>query len=296
MIRPSQLGIAEKCGLAPRLAVEYPEASAAADRGIEIHRQIAEGRADCEESAAALGWLAERTVIALEKHVRLVDPETGALVTEGTADAVLDDGTTLTVLDWKTGRPENVEQPDENLQLHAYGLAVALEMKRDFYTLALAFLDGPRVHVTTSREYGPDEQWAMLKRIKAAALRPPVASPGAHCGGCYQRAVCPSHRERTALALTLLPKGGELALTDEKATELVLRVKAVREACDLAEQLARAHVEAGGKVEADGKVYAPVQVAGRKSGPSVKELESAGLGHLVKQGAPSMRWEWRKAG
>lgn len=297
MIRPSALQIAEKCGLAPALAIQYPEASPAADRGSEIHRQIADRKPEAPEAHAALKWLEGRPVMGLERRASLVDPETGAVITEGTIDAVLDEGGRLHVVDWKTGRMENVEVPDENLQLHAYALAVALELGRDRYIVSLAFLDGDRVHVATSREYGPDDQWAILARVRAAASRPPVATPGPHCGGCWQRAVCPSYRARAELALTLLPNNAtDLTLTDERAAELVIRIKAIREACDLAEEMARAHVTNGGRIEAGGKVYAQVTVAGRRSGPSVKDLEAQGLGHLVKPGSPSVRWEWRKAG
>jgi hypothetical protein len=41
MTRPSALQIAERCGLAPKLAEQYPEASPAADRGTAIHAEIA---------------------------------------------------------------------------------------------------------------------------------------------------------------------------------------------------------------------------------------------------------------
>ena len=76
---------------------------------------------------------------------------------------------------------------------------------------------------------------------------------------------------------------------------MILRVQAIREAADMAEELVRAHVRGGGTVEADGKVYAPSMVAGRRSGPTVKELEAEGLAHLIRDGKPSERWGWRRA-
>lgn len=300
MIRPSLLQIAERCGLAPKLAADFPEASPAADRGSAIHAEIARALLggtppESREGLAACGWASKLDIAGVEVPVRLLDPETADVITEGTADIVAQEPEVLTVVDWKTGRPENVAPADDNLQLLAYGLAAGLQADAPGFRVIAAFLDGDKVTTDESRFYPAGTWWPLLERVKAAATRPPVATPGAHCGLCYQRAVCPSYRERAQTALALLPKNGaELALNDHTAAELMVRVKAVRDACDLAEEMAKAHVKSGGTVQADGMTWGPRMVAGRRSGPSVKELESTGLGHLVKQGAPSERWEWRR--
>lgn len=305
MIRPSALQIAEKCGLAPKLAADFPETSAAADRGTGIHGEIhaalgpnGGGEPESPEARAAVKWATRFPDYATEKLVTLYDPESGEPITAGTLDFIGMEPDNIAIVDWKTGRPENVTPVDDNLQLLAYGLAEAIETNAPGFRCVIVFLDGDRLTTDESRLYKADEWWPLLDRVRAAASRAPVASPGPHCAGCWQRRVCPSYRERTALALTLLPSPGptDLALTDQQATDLVLRAKAVREACDLAEELAKAHVQNGGRVEADGRRWGPHTVAGRRSGPSVKDLEAQGLGHLVKPGAPSTRWEWRKAG
>ncbi len=94
MIRPSALQLAEKCGLASRLAEQHPEASPAADRGTAIHREIARALLGREapttpEAKAAVAWARERlNVSAVEAPVCLRDPETDEVITEGTADLV----------------------------------------------------------------------------------------------------------------------------------------------------------------------------------------------------------------
>lgn len=299
MRRPSSLNV--PCAESAALGEKYPTTSDAALNGTTTHVGIHEGKPVTPEARTALEYIAKRNVIGQERKVKLVDPESGEVLTEGTADVLFDDpdehgDPLLEVGDFKTSRPEFVTPPDENNQLHAYGLAAALEMGRERYTVSLLFLDGERIHVAQSRVVEGADFWAMLDRVRKECQRPSGANPGAHCSGCFQRTVCGVYRERAALALTLLPKAPhDLTLNDETATALVLRARAVREACDLAEELAKAHVQAGGKVEADGKSWGPTQVNGRKSGPSVKELESQGLGHLVKQGQPFTKWEWRRS-
>lgn len=291
------------CGLAAKLANDFPEGSDAAERGTGIHAEIAAalspegGEPVSQEAKAAVRWASAFNDYATEKRLQLRDPETGEVITEGTADFIGVEPDNIAIVDWKTGRPENVPAAEDNLQLLAYGLAEAIETNAPGFRCILAFLDGEKVTTDETRFYPPEDWWALLDRVKAAASRTPEARPGSHCAGCYQRKVCPNYRERAALALTLLPRERtEIAnLTDDEAAALVLRAKAVREAADLAEELAKAHVLAGGRIEADGKVWAPVTVNGRRSGPSLKDLEAQGLGHLIRPGAPTTRWDWRKA-
>lgn len=199
------------------------------------------------------------------------------------------------VIDFKTGRPENVAPARDNLQLAAYGLATALKLSAQSFTVVLVFLDGDRV-TTDSADFAEADWWRLLERVKAAASKPPVATWGPHCAGCYPRMHCDSWRARAGNALMLLPdREADLQLTEEAAREMILRVQAVREAADYGEELVRTFVRNGGRVEADGKIYAPSMVNGRRSGPSVAELEKQGLGHLVKAGTPYEKWGWKRA-
>jgi hypothetical protein len=294
VIRPSALQLAEKCGLASRLAEQFPEASPAADRGTAIHEEIASGRPQSLEAIVAVLWLGKLPGdVSHDVRVTLADPETGDVITRGTADLVASHGDDLLVVDWKTGRPEFVAPAAENLQLHAYGLAVALDCGLEAYRVALGFLDGDQLTLDEAPPVKGAEMWTMFNRIKAAAARPPVASPGEHCARCWSRVHCHAWRDRVTTALALLP-GEAVALTDETATALALRLADVKKAAEVAEEMVKAHVRGGGRVEHDGKIYAPSMVAGRKTA-DVKALEAAGLGQYVKQGAGYETWKWRRA-
>lgn len=296
--RPSSLNV--PCGLSSALAERFPETSAAAERGTGIHAEIAaalnmQHPPESPEAAAAVAWVCSEFAGAEmfpEEPLELRDPETDELITAGTCDLVVVSDVSVTVLDFKTGRKEFVTPAEKNLQLAAYLAAAMVRWDRSSGAAGLVFLDGSRVDAPPM--FTTCDAWDVIERVRIESRRPAIAAPGEHCARCFQRVHCESYRSRAALALTLLPKAPtDLTLTDEDATALVLRLKAVRDACDLAEDLAKAHVQAGGRIVADGKVWAPVQVSGRRSGPSVKDLEAQGLGHLVKPGAPSTRWEWR---
>lgn len=301
MIRPSALQIAQFCGLAPRLAEQFPEATPAADRGTEIHAEIARAllggdQPKSAEAKAAVAWVRSMEIKRVEAPLQLSDPETGDVITEGTVDLWTTEPTVTTVLDWKTGRRENVAPVDDNLQLLAYGLAAGLAEDAPGFRCIIAFLDGDTLTTDESRFYPQSEWWPLLERVKAAASKPAVATPGAHCAGCYQRPHCDSWRSRARMALQLVGRGpAEVTINDDTATELILRVQAVREAADLAEEMVRAHVRNGGRVEDGDRVYAPSMVNGRRSGPTVKELEAQGLKHLIREGKPSERWGWKRA-
>jgi len=301
MIRPSALQIAEKCGMAPVLAQEHPEQSAVATRGTEVHDDIAaalEGEPITDpDVAAAVKYIRdeyEGANVKAEEALALLDPETDEVITRGRADVLCTEGDTVTVIDWKTGSPDNVADVDDNLQLAAYALAAGLSRNAQKIRWELVFLRGGSVRVMSSKIYEHDQWGRWLDRITAIQGQRAVPTPGAHCTGCYQRHYCPAWKARAETALTLVGKK-DIRITDKTATELLLKVAAVREAADMAEQMARAHVLAGGIVEADGKVWGPVQMPGRRSGPSVKDLEALDMAHLIKQGPGYERWTWKKA-
>jgi hypothetical protein len=295
MIRPSQLQIAEHCGLAPRLAEQFPEASAAADRGTEIHRQIAARKPESAEAKAALDFLAglPDAMIEHEVRLRLEDPDSGELITAGTADAIIRGSEGLLVVDWKTGNPDYVEAPEDNLQLWAYALA-AMSHETDRIGVALAFLDGSRLDLRRSDMLPCEMTWPLFERIRKAATRPPVATPGDHCGRCWQRWHCDAYRDRARHALTIVNEPRDLALTDDTAAELLRRAELVEEAAKMAKELVKSHVRNGGRIESNGKVYVPQTVAGRRTA-DVAALERDGLAQYVKQGESYERWSWRRA-
>lgn len=301
MIRPSLLSRAERCGLVPVLSAKYPECGPAADRGTAIHADIAAhgsrgeyAGGETPEANAALAWVQSNLVgrLDFERPVSLVDTDTMDTITEGTPDLIAGPDTdgTIACIDWKTGQPDNVPEPDDNLQLLAYGLAVCDGRP---FRVCLVFLDGDRADARWSRIFDPSDHPALLARVKAAASREPVASPGDHCQHCYQRHYCEAWQARTRTALALLPETGAIAVTDETAGQLIQRAKAVREAADLAEALVKAHVAGGGRCVVDGKEYAPTTCKGRESA-DVKALRADGMAKYLKVGAPYETWRWRK--
>ena len=305
MVRCSALQLAEDCALAPALATQYPETSKYARRGSELHLEIATGMAVTPEARLALAWLDQQgKVLGKEIPVELLDPETGEVITKGTVDAALetadDIGPVLAIVDFKSGASAYVTDPDRNLQLHAYGIALAQQLGYDRYVLMLAFLREDGVEELRSQVIGGTEQWVMFHRIVAIQGRKPEANPGPWCSDCFQSVVCPSFRERVKLALTLLPSasehvnGGPLPeLTAESAAALVARIDNVKEALEIAEDMAKGYVRRGGQVVVNGKLWEPSMVPGRRTA-DVEALTNAGLSQFIKAGRPYERWTWRK--
>jgi CRISPR/Cas system-associated exonuclease Cas4 (RecB family) len=301
IIRPSQLQMADRCGLAPRLAALHPQSSLPAERGAALHAEIAD-------------WLNEgkrptsREVFALIEHlgstlragryrgevpVELRDPETDELVTRGTADAIASGKDLTVVLDFKSGAEERVEPVESNLQLHAYALGVALVQGSREYRTGLVFLREQAPLVRVSRAYLPHEWWSVLDRIKAAVKRPPVPTVGTHCNDCYQRRRCPAwilpaHAGPSVLEPFTRPAG----LTPQNAARALQIVTAMKDVVTIAEAHLRDYArEVGGIVEGD-RVWAP-QVRTRKTA-DVAALEQDGLGAYVRQSEPYEVYRWRR--
>lgn len=309
MIRPSALGRAALCGLVPILAELYPESSAHSESGEEIHRQIRAALSGgsleqlSPQAAAAVALIT--SVIAdipdVEVHIEyplaLRDPENGELLSEGTGDIVLVFPDEVIALDWKTGRQADLAHPNDNIQIKTYATAAALEFdKPRARGVLVRFPEGADPVVLTSEPY---DLWAVLDEVRAISRIGPEARPGQHCMSCFQRHVCPSWRERAATGMELLSRARQAEntpenLSSEAAVELLQAIKAVREAADAAESLVRAAVMSGLRVEANGQVYERGMVQGRRSGPSVQDLETLGLTHLIRPGRPYEQWRWRR--
>lgn len=306
MIRPSLLNAVERCGLVAKLAEEYPEASAYTKRGNEVDEQVTiEARggkpAHDADAQACIRWLTDKCagrVAIIQEKVRLTDPRTGVLISEGTPDIQIPDPALVVTIDWKKREQYAaglLAHPDDSLQLHTYSLARALLVGAEAYQNVAVLFGGGEVEALESRVYPAAEWWPIIDRIKAVQGKEAIASPGAHCHGCYQRWVCPSYRERAKLATSLLEQDPRaLQLTDETAAELLMRAELVEDAADLAKKMVQEHVRKGGRVQRDGKRYLPVIQKGRRSA-NVEALEAAGLHEYVRQGAPFDRWIWKRA-
>jgi hypothetical protein len=210
----------------------------------------------------------------------------------------------MTVIDWKTGRPENVASAWDNLQAMAYALACAMESEAASLSWGIVFLDSMGA---TPDMHGPvldSDWWEPLRRVTAAAGKPPEATPGPHCGSCYSRAHCPTWRDNARTALVSMSvvasadidsteAGGTLALNDETAAILAVRRDAAAKALEIVDAILRAHVTGGGKVSAGGKAWGPTLRSGRTT-PDIEALRAAGVTVPMKTGAPYEVWAWRK--
>lgn len=322
MIRPSMLGIAEKCGLAPVLAANSIIGAGTRGRVGTAYHAVAAGAslADVtdgltkEELAdlAELRWpgdipagaTRERT-LGLSPLGRYAEPGTPGNLTEGTPDVfwhstAAEAGTKniACIVDYKTGQLP-VEDGPLSLQLVAYGFAVADLLGADAMKLGIWYARGAgRWDWSDAIPLDSEQAADLWKRVLAAAQAKPTAQPGPHCEGCWQRAICPARLlpaiDGTALG-ELEPFQGGAELTPARAEVGLRLISAMREVADRAEEHIRAEITAGRlHLERDGKVYGPSEVSGRRSA-SVEELVKAGLTQYVRQGKPYLRWQWRRA-
>jgi CRISPR/Cas system-associated exonuclease Cas4 (RecB family) len=208
VIRPSSLSIARYCQLAPALSERFPSRSEATDRGHDVDAQAtAELRdgvvATDADARAIVEWVGRELggqILQLQAPVALQDPDTGGLLTKGTADLVAHDPDWLSVCvvdfkkreQWLAGR---LAAPDDNLQAHAYGLAVAIANNARHYNLCLLLFGDGEVEPMWSRRYDVEEWTPVLEEIRAiqdAQSADPKPTSGPHCLACYPRLHCPS--------------------------------------------------------------------------------------------------------
>lgn len=272
MIRPSLLPIAEKCGHAVELHERHPEGSGASEAGTRWHEAMAayvRTRAGHPGLAAIFATLPPHAKAEAEAPLGLDDPEDGGTLTAGTADLVLthDDGS-ITVIDWKTGIADKVEPPDDNLQLLAYGIAAALSRGAKRFRVGLYFTTAPPARLSRWFTDG-DDYWQIVARIRAVLGKPrDVPITGPHCDRCYRRSYCnawmlPAGLGETALAPFTAPGG----LTHDNAPNALHVVQAMRDALEIAEARLKTWARENGGIRADGKVWAPRMVRGRRSLP-----------------------------
>jgi hypothetical protein len=157
----------------------------------------------------------------------------------------------------------------------------------------LVFLDGDKADPRWSRVFEPDEHAALLARVKAAASREAVPTPGEHCGSCWQRRHCHAWQAREGQALALIEQDRSLVVTDDNAGQIMARVKAVKEAAETAEAIVKAHVRNGGWCMVDGKAMVLSTCKGRES-VDVNAIKAAGLTQYLRQGSPYERTSWKK--
>jgi hypothetical protein len=303
VIRPSSLDIAELCGLAPALAEKYPEENDYSQEGKAFHAEIAGGDAPeiSDEAAAAIAWVRENLTgeLRFEQHVKLFDPETMQVITEGTPDLVAGPGEYggMSVVDWKKKGQffaGYLQSPDEKLQTIAYGLAICEGRP---FRVAIVLLDGKKAEALWSRVFQHDEHPALLARVRAAANREPVPHLGHQCSRCYQRQYCHAWLAQMQTALAPLAAKdqdpGNLVLNAELATELSTRIDFAEDWLKAAKAARNDFVRSGGVCRVGDKVLT-LPIRSGKNTADDKALEAAGLGQYIKQGEPYEFPTWKK--
>lgn len=313
MIRPSSLGLGEKCTHFVDLAEQFPETSENAERGNVVDEQVSAEIAsqrqtfatDADAMACAdlfhtkIDIVQGRCELSTHEKLSLFDPDTGDLLTEGTPDVQVYacDAHLVKTVDWKKREQYYsgyLSDPDENLQLHAYSLAKAFAVGATGYQNIIVLFGDGKAEAIEGKVFQIHEWNPILDRIRKVQAKPRTPAPGAHCANCWQRWVCGSYRERAKLGLTLLGDNAVAGpLSDEQAALLVERATAVKQAAELALDLAKAHQRGGGKIVKDGKRYVPTVCQGRETG-NVDMLRADGLTKYIKKGASYDRWTWRK--
>jgi len=307
-IRPSRLPLAQHCGYSVTLAEQFPESSAAAERGTRYHEEFAayiQTGVGSTQHASIFATFPAHEKAEAEVVATLRDSDTGEIISAGTLDVVLThaDGS-ICVIDHKTGQPDKVDDVDENLQLAVYGLAMALDRGAHKYRVGISF---PGLPLRLSRWFHDgcfhdgDDYWDVLSRIKAAMLQPRnEPKTGDHCNRCYSRKHC------HAWALVAAGAEGELANTvpadlvdDAKIANVLLGITALEERI----KVMKAHIydRARAKpIEHNGKRFGPVLCSGRRT-VSIEALEEVGLADAadrlgaIKPGKPYERFSWTNA-
>lgn len=186
--------------------VKTPEA----DEGTMLHDRIARGDFEgltteqAELCAACLKFMAEvaggensGAKIYHEQHLQVLGTD-GELLTEGTADVVIDypDGR-LAVIDWKFGR-NPVKEVNRNLQLAAYCLAA---MERYGRHECHGYIYQPRCYAKSDYNFTkPEAILANIARVIELAKQPQLVlnAEGDACKYCLAKNTCPAFRAKFA--------------------------------------------------------------------------------------------------
>lgn len=309
------LPIAYHCGLAPELARQFRTESTAADAGL-AYEALVQGDEAAPELLARLEPKERQRVealprpelpegarhqvhFALDATGRSVEYNSLRRVVRGRADVTWPEQADqlLVVGDFKAGATW-IEDGAESLQVAAAGFALAdatgaRAMRTGIYRAALG-----RWLWSEDIDLGSEKAAEMWRRILVAVERKPVAAPGPWCEGCWQRGHCPERLLPVLSgdvdeALKPFTVDGP-PLTPSRAAVGLRVVAAMRDVADRAEEHIRAAVRDGLRIEQDGKVYGPSEVAGRVTA-DVGALERDGATQYLRVGKSYQRWGWRRA-
>lgn len=308
MIRPSLLRIAEKCGHARYLHETYPAGNEASTGGTAWHKELEnhlKGIADSPSIAAILATLPEFVRIESEVPITLRDPETGEVITKGTADFVghRKSGSVM-VADGKSGLPHKIDDPDTDAQLLDYLAGYMQEHNIETGKSCVFFRDYPPARISETL-FKRDELIAQMvaRHRAAAALSPDIAITGTHCDRCYRRTHCREWMLPVGSGQALeyfAPSEGKININEKNAPQALRVCLAMKDAVKVAEEALKEYARNSGGIEADGKVWAPVPCRGRRS-VSIDSLVRVGMLDAVEKAGgiseamPYERFAWSTA-
>jgi hypothetical protein len=174
----------------------------------------------------------------------------------GTVDAIYQDGTQITIADWKTGRQSGLQSAEENAQLRFYALCAARAYGAE----------SVRVLVVRVGEGGTQHSEAVLDDFDLAAFEDefrarlktiPQARPqnGHHCTYCPAVSVCPATAiaEETLVPTEPRPIGIQ---GPQHASWLLHRLRAIEARCEEMREILKQYVDTVGPIPLeDGKVW-----------------------------------------
>jgi len=323
--RPSSLELSLHCTRAPWLDARFLERTEAAQAGSsvdsEISTAIATGDLPIGASQAArhcwdwwrsLGGVEGLAEVHVQGLISLTDPEDGSELTRGTPDLwCIEQDNSILVVDWKKAeqwRAGLLPPVNQNPQLLSYLASLMLSRRAVRGRVVVVPWDDDGVYPQWSKTFTAADVLEIIDMVKSApevdpAGPEPQATMGDHCFRCYRRRHCSAYLLPAAdpmpKALAPLSAPGELARADAVAAlvwmaEAKAALKRGQDLVDQVDDVLRAHALQCGPIVDGSKKWGPTPTKGRRSGPSVEELEQSGRSELIKIGKPGVRFGWTK--
>lgn len=180
-------------------------------------------------------------------------------------------GSTLWVVDWKTGTENNVPPPAKNWQLRAGAVLAALQTQATRVIPAICFVEDGEGRW----DIGAPIEAAELEEIKRRLLENlsdietaardyeagigPRAVTGSHCEHCPARPGCPSHvAEARAMVTDYAARDLSVPLSAKEAAHLAAMLPTAEKVLEQVKKAIRAYAAENGPIPlADGRVYGP---------------------------------------
>lgn len=188
----------------------------------------------------------------------------------------------------------------ESLQLHGYGLALAVKLNKPRYLTAIWDASDAQYYVNPNGPVELDgfEAEVIRDRIRlAASERDGGFRVGEHCSGCWKRSRCPAH-------LVDVPEGEFKAILSGQATQkdvrqAIIKLKQQKDLVKEVEKSVKSWVDQHGPViSEDGKKHYRCELRSGKLSTDydriARELGVKDLDGFKKRGNDYQEYAWRK--